>query len=131
MNKDKSNVLERLRSKIQPENRIFVKKNLAISAQVETLRKEKGWTQKELVKQLGKTESEVSRMLSGLHNITLKSIAKLEAAFGSSDVIVTPLQSCEKYISTEYVTLQVYVPVKIRKKSSFCGENAGKMHKKK
>jgi transcriptional regulator with XRE-family HTH domain len=113
MNKDKNKVVERLRSKIQPENRIFVKKNLAISAQVEALRKEKGWSQKELAKQLGKTESEVSRMLSGLHNLTLKSLARLEAVLGS-EIVVTPLEACKKYKNTAYVTLKVYVPVKIQ-----------------
>lgn len=106
MSKDKNAVVERLRAKIKPENRIFVKKNLAISQQVEALRKQRGWSQKELAKELGKTESEVSRLLSGLHNITLKSLAKLEAVLGS-EVIVTPLQACEKYKSTEYITLKV------------------------
>jgi len=117
MSKDKNKVVERLRSKIQAENRIFVKKNLAISAQVEALRKDKGWSQKELAKQLGKTESEVSRMLSGLHNLTLKSLAKLEAVLGR-EIIVTPLEACKKYKSTEYVTLKVYVPVKIQEDES-------------
>lgn len=110
MSKDKNNVVARLRSKIKPENRIFVKKNLAISEQIEVLRKEKGWSQKELAKQLDKTESEVSRMLSGLHNITLKSISKLEAVFGN-DIIITPLQACEKYKTVEYLTIKEYIPV--------------------
>jgi transcriptional regulator with XRE-family HTH domain len=117
MNKDKNKVVERLRSKIQPENRIFVRKNLAISAQVEALRKEKGWSQKELARQLGKTESEVSRMLSGLHNLTLKSLAKLETVLGS-EIVVTPLEACKKYKNTEYVTLKVYVPVKIQEEEA-------------
>ncbi|MBW6533746.1 MAG: helix-turn-helix transcriptional regulator [Mariniphaga sp.] len=117
MNKDKNKVVERLLSKIQPENRIFVKKNLAISTQVEALRKDKGWSQKELAKQLGKTESEVSRMLSGLHNLTLKSLAKLEAVLGS-EIVVTPLEACKKYKNTEYVTLKVYVPVKIQEEEA-------------
>ncbi|HAX95366.1 MAG TPA: hypothetical protein DCY35_02415 [Prolixibacteraceae bacterium] len=110
MTKDKTAVVERLKARILPENRIFVRKNLAISAQVEALRKEKGWTQKELARKLGKTESEVSRLLSGLHNLTLKSIAKLEAELGS-DIIVTPLEAHKRYKSTEYVTLRIYVPV--------------------
>jgi transcriptional regulator with XRE-family HTH domain len=110
MSKDKNAVVERLKAKILPENRIFVRKNLAISEQVEALRKEKGWTQKELARKLGKTESEVSRLLSGLHNLTLKSIAKLEAELGS-DIIVTPLDACKRYKSTEYVTHRIYVPV--------------------
>jgi transcriptional regulator with XRE-family HTH domain len=100
MSKDKSAVVERLKAKILPENQIFVRKNLAISEQVEALRKEKGWTQKELAKKLGKTESEVSRLLSGLHNLTLKSIAKLEAELGS-DIITTPLETQKKYLPTE------------------------------
>lgn len=108
MSKDRNNVVERLRAKTLPENRIFVRKNLAISEQVEVLRKEKGWTQKELAKKLGKTESEVSRLLSGLHNLTLKSIAKLEAELGS-DIIMTPLEAGKKFKSTEYVTFKVYV----------------------
>ena len=111
MSKDKNGVVERLRARILPENRIFVRKNLAISEQVEALRKEKGWTQKELAQKLGKTESEVSRLLSGLHNLTLKSIAKLEAELGS-DIITTPLEASRKYKSTEYVTLRVYIPAK-------------------
>jgi len=92
MSKDKSKIVERLREKILPENRIFVRKNLAISDRVEVLRREKGWTQKELAQNLGKTESEVSRLLSGLQNITLKSIAKLEAVLGN-DIIITPLET--------------------------------------
>jgi transcriptional regulator with XRE-family HTH domain len=108
MSKDKNKVVERLKAKILPENRIFVKKNLAISEQVEALRKERGWSQKELAQRLGKTESEVSRLLSGLHNLTLKSIAKMEAELGS-DIIVTPMEARDKYQLTEYVKLTIYV----------------------
>lgn len=108
MSKDKTAVAERLKAKILPVNRIFVHKNLAISEQVEALRKEKGWTQKELAQKLGKTESEVSRLLSGLHNLTLKSIAKLEAELGS-DIILTPLEADKKYKSVESITPKVTV----------------------
>ena len=100
MSKDKNAVVERLGGRILPETRIFVRKNLAISEQVEALRKEKGWSQKELAQKLGKTESEVSRLLSGLHNLTLKSIAKLEAELGS-DIIITPLEASRKYLDRE------------------------------
>jgi len=113
MSKDKKSVVERLKAKILPENRIFVKKNLAISEQVEALRKEKGWSQKELAQRLGKTESEVSRLLSGLHNLTLKSIAKMEAELGS-DIIVTPLEASDKYKSTEYVRFTIYVQTPLK-----------------
>jgi hypothetical protein len=41
MNKDKSKVVERLRAKITDENRIYVKKNLAISEQIAAILKDK------------------------------------------------------------------------------------------
>jgi len=110
MSKDKSKVVERLRAKILPENRIYIKKNLEISEQITALLKEKNWSQKEFARRLGKTESEVSKLLSGLHNLTLKSIAKLEAELGC-DIITTPVEACKKYKTTEYVTFKVYVPV--------------------
>lgn len=109
MSKDKTRVVERLRAKITDENRIFVRKNLAISEQVTCLLEEKGWTQKQLAQKLGKNESEVSKLLSGLHNLTLMSIAKLEAVLGS-DIITTPIVACEKYKTREYVTFYVSMP---------------------
>ena len=42
----------------------------------------KGMTQKDLAKRLGKTETEVSRWLSGTHNLTLSTICKISAALG-------------------------------------------------
>ena len=109
MSKDKSKVVERLRARILPENQIFVKKNLEISEQVAALLKERNWSQKELAIRLRKSESEVSKLLSGLHNLTLKSISKMEAELGN-DIIVTPLEACKKYKTTEYITFKVYIP---------------------
>jgi transcriptional regulator with XRE-family HTH domain len=37
-----------------------------------------------LAQKLGKTESEVSKWLSGTHNLTLKSIAKIEIALDAN-----------------------------------------------
>jgi len=101
MSKDKTSVVERLRAKIQPENRIFIQKNLEISEQITTLLRSKGWSQKDLALRLGKSESEVSKLLSGLHNLTLKSIVKLEVQLGS-DIITTPLVASKKYSEIEF-----------------------------
>jgi transcriptional regulator with XRE-family HTH domain len=107
MKKEKKEIVTRLRERIKPENRIYIRKNLAISNQVEILLKQKGLTQKELAKILGKNESEVSKWLSGLHNLTLQSIAKMEAAL-ESDIILTPSEAFDRYTHIEYVTLKVY-----------------------
>jgi len=84
----KKNVIERIRTRTQPETRIFVRKNLDVAFRVNDLLRQKGWTQKDLAKMMGKTESEVSRWLSGLHNITLKSIVKMEEVLGAEILIV-------------------------------------------
>lgn len=82
------NIAERIRQRIKPENRQFVSKNLAITEQIHFLLMERGWSQKEFANQPGKHESEVSRWLSGLHNLTLESIVKMEVVL-EKEIIVT------------------------------------------
>lgn len=77
------------------ESKIFVRKNLDIVEQVHQILAHQKKTQKELAQALSKSEAEVSRMLSGLHNLTLKTLAKLEAAL-DEDIILTPKKAREK-----------------------------------
>src|SRR5690606_47309 len=70
------------------EVRIFVRKYGDIVVRVHQLLREKGWTQKDLAGKLEKTPSEISKWLSGDHNFTLRSLAKLEAELGSEIVYV-------------------------------------------
>lgn len=70
-------------------------------------------SQRELAEKLGKTESEVSRWLSGLHNISLESIAKLSAALGE-DVIMTDIQAREKYQTFNTIQITYKLEVGIR-----------------
>ena len=103
MKKDRAIVIERIRARTKPENKQFVQKNLEISRQISALLEEKGWNQKVFAQKLGKQESEVSKILSGLHNITLKSIAKMESVL-NKDIITTPLEASKKYKTIEYIT---------------------------
>jgi len=107
MNKDKKSVLNRIRERIKPENRVFIEKNMSISRQVSDILEKRGMTQKDLAQLLGKQESEVSKWLSGLHNLTLQSLAKMEAGLGE-EIITTPLEACNKYQRIKYVTLKVF-----------------------
>ncbi|MDD2425306.1 MAG: helix-turn-helix transcriptional regulator [Bacteroidales bacterium] len=102
----KKNIINRLKEKIKPVNRIFVSKNLAISTQISHILEQKGWSQKDLAKEMHKEPSEVSKLMSGLHNITLMSIANIESALGE-DIITTPLEATEKYNKTKYIYLKV------------------------
>lgn len=61
---------------------------MQISNRVYELLEEKAMSQKDLAKKLGKTETEVSRWLSGTHNLTIATIAKLSVAL-EDDLITT------------------------------------------
>jgi ribosome-binding protein aMBF1 (putative translation factor) len=87
-------VIDRYRDRVKPENKIYIRKNLQISERVSELLEEKGWSQKEFARRLGKKESEVSKWLSGLHNLTLKSITKMEAVL-EEDIIQAPVLARE------------------------------------
>jgi transcriptional regulator with XRE-family HTH domain len=72
------------------DSKIFVDKSLEIAEYIFRLMEEKGMKQRDLAAKMGKSEAEVSKLLGGMHNYTLRSIAKLEAALGAT-IISTPL----------------------------------------
>ena len=82
-----------------PEIDQFVEKNLAITEKVRNKLILKGWNNGDLAKAMGKSPSEVSKWLSGMHNLTLKSIIKMERA------LETELIHCEPIKEFEYVFL--------------------------
>ena len=61
---------------------------VAIANRVFDLMNEKGIKQRDLAKLLGKTETEVSRWLSGTHNLTIATIAKMAVVL-DDDIITT------------------------------------------
>ncbi len=91
-------------TKSSPELERFIDLNLDISEQIMEILSRKGWTQKDLANKLGKSEAEISKWLSGIHNLTLKSIAKMEATLGEF-IIVTPksvVRSFYDYEESDY-----------------------------
>ncbi len=89
MNKYKS-VADFFNTETPKNMEYFTDMSLAVSEQIMQYMKEKGWSQKQLAIELGKTESEISKWLSGMHNFTLKSVAKIAAVF-DKEIITTPL----------------------------------------
>lgn len=53
-----------------------------IAERLDAILKEKGITQHELARRLGKRDSEVSKWLTGRHNFTTSTIARIEQAVG-------------------------------------------------
>ncbi len=62
--------------------------SFAIADRIDFLLKKKGMTQRMLAKQLGKNESEISKWLTGRHNFTTNTLARLSLALGEEVVSV-------------------------------------------
>lgn len=73
----------------------FVEKNLAITENIRLALEQKGWKAFDLAKALDKSPSEVSKWLTGMHNLTLKSITKLETVLGVDLINVEPVKEIQ------------------------------------
>jgi len=82
------NYKQRIESIPESTNR-EVKHSLDILDRIHELLLEKfGGKQKLLAEKMGKTEAEISKWINGNHNFTMKTISKLEAAFGAPIIAV-------------------------------------------
>jgi|SRR5690606_4169232 transcriptional regulator with XRE-family HTH domain len=78
-----------------PEIESFVEKNLTITEKVRMAMEAKNWKSQDLAKAMDKSPSEVSKWLSGLHNLTLKSIIKMEIALGVDLINIEPVKEIQ------------------------------------
>jgi len=97
-----SEIFKKALQKVPKETKIFVGKSMDVVERIYEIMETKGLNQKDLAKLLGKSPSEINKWLTGSHNFTLKSIAKLEAVLeddviqiASKQKIVEPLMSAE------------------------------------
>jgi len=93
--KDKSRISKNFFEDLKPEYEALVSLSVEISDRIEEILNRRGISQKQFAELLGKSESEISKWLSGMHNFTIKSIVRIEAVLeekiiqvtGSSEVI--------------------------------------------
>jgi transcriptional regulator with XRE-family HTH domain len=93
-------------------SRVFVRKYTDIIDRIYDLMEEKGYLQKDLAQKLGKQESEISRWLKGDHNLTLRTIAKLEAALGEEIITVPRKKEVSRFVGwkkTQVATMHIHV----------------------
>lgn len=98
--------LEERRKKISQDIDIFVNASFDIVDRIHNILKAQGEEQKSLAIALGKSESEISKWMTGTHNFTLKSISKIEAALGQPiiNVIGSEIEATKLvYIYTPYI----------------------------
>lgn len=78
----RSKVAQRVQDETPEEVRIFVHLYTDIVVRINEILQEKGYTQKDLAAKMNKKPSEINKWLKGNHNLTLKTLAKLEAELG-------------------------------------------------
>jgi transcriptional regulator with XRE-family HTH domain len=80
----RSKIAKKILSETPEEVKIFVKRYTDIVVRIHELMHLKGLTQKDLADRMDKKPSEINKWLKGNHNLTLKTIAKLEAELGGT-----------------------------------------------
>lgn len=80
--------LQEIFDEIPREKREETRLTFAISNRIDTLMRQRGLNRKQLAEALGKRPNEITRWLSGEHNFTLATIAKLSTFFGNPIVDV-------------------------------------------
>lgn len=83
----KNKILEEIRATIPLEMKLQMELSVAIANRIYDILETMGMSQKDLAILLGKTETEVSRWLSGTHNLTIATICKISAAL-KEDILV-------------------------------------------
>ena len=78
--------MDEIRQTMTPEMKKQMELSVSIANRIYEILDERGMSQKDLARALGKTETEVSRWLSGMHNLTTATIAKISVALGQ-DII--------------------------------------------
>lgn len=87
-------IMDLVRQETPPEVNKQVDLCVSIANRIFVLLEERGMSQRDLAHMLGKTETEVSRWLSGTHNLTIATIAKIATVLG--DDIIKPTVSKNK-----------------------------------
>ena len=92
-NKD-NNSLHELMGGIPVEVQMRTKLSVAIANRIEGLMREAGYSKKQFAELLGRRPSEVTKWLSGEHNFTIATLAKIGSFFG--EPIINVSQSSDK-----------------------------------
>lgn len=82
-------LMDNIRQSMTPEMKRQMELSVKIANRIYEIMEEKGLSQKDLALLLGKTETEVSRWLSGTHNMTMATIAKISEALDTDIISIT------------------------------------------
>lgn len=85
-------LMDKIRQSTPPEVNLQVDMAVRIANRVYDILEERNMTQRDFARLVGKTENEVCRWLSGTHNLTLATIAKMSVALGEDLLLPRPVK---------------------------------------
>lgn len=94
----RSKIFQEILDETPDDVEIFVRLYADLVVRIHELLRENNITQKELAEKMEKNPSEISKWLSGEHNFTLRSLAKLSAELGEP-----LLEVPKKKVQTEFI----------------------------
>ena len=92
----KNKRLEETRKSISNDVDITVRQSFDIVDRIHEILVKQGKGRKDLALLLGKSESEISKWMSGTHNFTIQTLAKIQAVLGESVIEVTREKQVEQ-----------------------------------
>ena len=102
----RNKIMDDIRSSISPVTKFQMELSVAIANRIYKILEAKGMSQKDFARIIGKTETEVSRWLSGTHNMTMSTICKISVSLGEdvikvADTYLSPLHEFDPVIAAE------------------------------
>lgn len=91
--------LEERRKSISKDVDLFIRQSFDIVDRIHEILVKQGKEQKDLARLLEKNESEISKWMSGTHNFTINTLAKIQAVLGESIIQVTKESQLDKPIT--------------------------------
>lgn len=101
----RSKVAQRILSETPEETKIFARMYGDIVIRVNQLLKDRGFSQRDLADKMNKRPSEINKWLVGEHNLTLRSLAKLEAELGETIIYIPQTIAVSAGEGKRYVTV--------------------------
>jgi transcriptional regulator with XRE-family HTH domain len=108
----RSNVFQRILDNTPKDVEIFVDWYADLVVRINQLLRENDISKKELAEKMDKSPSEISKWLSGEHNFTLRSLAKLSAELGEPLLEVPKKKAQATYISGYSRSVHTFVVYK-------------------
>ena len=101
----KNNRLEERRKNISKDVDLFIGQSFDIVDRIHEILAKQGKEQKDLARLLEKNESEISKWMSGTHNFTINTLAKIQAVLGESIIQVTKETKLDKPITRRRIPI--------------------------